>query len=386
VSWQSAYWGLVPLALTTMTQPSGQVLGFPSKYQVYLSSSPVICAADGIFILLKMCAYVLVAGDNPRTAASRILRDRFKDTASDEATSPVIEQCFTGLARNTPFRWFLFVFGALPQAIKLAALRGVPMTQAIGFCYLASFAVIELTVCIANFCKGDTPPVSPASEFVDTVFRNLRPFVSAGVIGYHFLLAPAVCLLCFFIVYAADLLFNPMGELVSALCRSKWHEAGIVFLFSLCEVIVSFISYLLLSRVFTLLKRKGISSSSPFPDEFPLLFWLIACTIPFFFVCNYGIYLTSDGFNSSRCAIILATLIPFLFISSLPILLPIATSYLYFAIFPSQDNMPLDDCLIRPRFLMMSILLMDFFIPFLWYAMIYDPSGTFKPDWTNNLG
>jgi hypothetical protein len=44
VTWQTAFWTLIPLAINVMAQPSGRVCGAPSRYRTYLRSSPFFFA------------------------------------------------------------------------------------------------------------------------------------------------------------------------------------------------------------------------------------------------------------------------------------------------------------------------------------------------------
>jgi len=62
VSWQSAFWALVPITLNTMTQPSGMILDgmildMPSRYGFFLRSSPIICFLDTIYVLSSLIYY-----------------------------------------------------------------------------------------------------------------------------------------------------------------------------------------------------------------------------------------------------------------------------------------------------------------------------------------
>ena len=43
VTWHVAFWALLALALNSMAQPAGRICGHPSRYRIYLASSPIIC-------------------------------------------------------------------------------------------------------------------------------------------------------------------------------------------------------------------------------------------------------------------------------------------------------------------------------------------------------
>lgn len=137
VSWQSAFWSLPPLALNTMMQPSGRVCGFHPSLRTYLRSSPIVCAVDAILILLRLAIYIC-RGDAPSVAAQRV-----RTVRSQGAEHMPLAGGLQELEQMPFLRIFWFVFGTLSQLVKLAALRGVPWTQVWGGIYVGSFLVVE---------------------------------------------------------------------------------------------------------------------------------------------------------------------------------------------------------------------------------------------------
>ncbi|KAH8650393.1 hypothetical protein BGZ60DRAFT_196354 [Tricladium varicosporioides] len=139
MSWQSAIWILIPLALSAMTQPSGNFCTFPGRLQTYLRASPFVCASDTLAIILQIIKN-MVNGMRLRHAIRATLIPRF--VGPDEQSSTA--QSLQPLEQLTFMRWILFILGTLPQAIKLCSLRGAPWTFAWGLMYLVSFLVMEL--------------------------------------------------------------------------------------------------------------------------------------------------------------------------------------------------------------------------------------------------
>ena len=139
VSWQSAFWSLVPIALNSMTQPSGMVFGFPSKYGFALRSSPIVCGFEALYtvVIFVLNAFFL---NNPKASALKIAKWRFRDTPGNE------EGSLQKLQENTIFRIAIFLLGALPQIIKLCGLQGLLWTKVWGLMFLGSFLVLELLV------------------------------------------------------------------------------------------------------------------------------------------------------------------------------------------------------------------------------------------------
>ena len=141
VSWQTAFWSLVPLALNVMTQPSGRVCGWKGASRFYLRCSPVICAADWVAMSVRYLVYLVKARSNQQ-ALRMTLDARFRDL-DDDASS---DEGFQALEKLTFVRWMLFILGTLPQAIKLVFLKGVPWTQAWGVMFLVPFVTLEIMI------------------------------------------------------------------------------------------------------------------------------------------------------------------------------------------------------------------------------------------------
>jgi hypothetical protein len=122
-----------------MTQPSGRVLGSPSRYRTYLRSSPIFCALDALSFLLKLLFSPFLPGASVSVAISQIIRQRYSD-AEDEAEG------IQSLEKMVILRWVFFLIGTLGPAVKMAAMGGIPWTKAWGMMYLGSFLVFEVMI------------------------------------------------------------------------------------------------------------------------------------------------------------------------------------------------------------------------------------------------
>ena len=143
LSWPSACWALIAIGINTMCQPFGRVLGLPHQHSFALRSSPIICIVDSFAMLLQF----VCRGIQRRSAFEGVnltVQARFAGVQVDKDGS------FAALRKNTVFRVLLFLLGAFPQAIKLYAVRGVPWTQALATVYLASFMLSETAAVIAR--------------------------------------------------------------------------------------------------------------------------------------------------------------------------------------------------------------------------------------------
>ncbi|KAL4896499.1 hypothetical protein BDV59DRAFT_170798 [Aspergillus ambiguus] len=169
VSWQSAFWALVPLALVTMLQPSGRVCSFHPRLRTYLRGSPFVCAADGLAILFRFAIY-WVSGRSSCLAAQMTLSIRFSatDNAEDELSETV-----RGLEKLTIVRWLGFFIGSLSQALKLTAMQGIPWTKSWGYCYLTSFVIIEVLSLLAPFVED-----LPTAELQPVISEEIQRLLS----------------------------------------------------------------------------------------------------------------------------------------------------------------------------------------------------------------
>lgn len=139
VSWQTCFWILVTFGLNTMFQPCGRVCGAKIRYSTYLRSSPFVCMADVISLLVKLYTF-LRSGMPIRTCIHYIIVERFEVNGSLEEMEKA--------KRTAWIRWLFFVLVLLPQAIQLACYRSTPWTQIFGFSFVSSWLVVEILVLI----------------------------------------------------------------------------------------------------------------------------------------------------------------------------------------------------------------------------------------------
>jgi hypothetical protein len=115
------------------------VFGIPSKYSFVLRSSPIVCGCNAFYTAV-LFLYNSVVLKNPKAAARRVAKGRFRDTLDDE------EGSLHSLQRNTIFRVAVFLLGALPQVLKLCAVEGLLWTKIWGLMFLSAFLVLEFLV------------------------------------------------------------------------------------------------------------------------------------------------------------------------------------------------------------------------------------------------
>jgi len=170
VTWHVLFWLLTSLAINSMAQPHTKLYGSSRRYRLYLSSSPIICAADAVSFIVCIASTMLYLRTSPKKA-SQLVNLLKSDGLSTEKPAEDPQN-------HTWPRWLFFIMGTLPAAIKLGSFTGVPWTQAFGMMFVASFTTIELFTLLSR-SAGDTASVPAilgfsAFEWEEAHHENLR--------------------------------------------------------------------------------------------------------------------------------------------------------------------------------------------------------------------
>lgn len=330
VSWQSAFWALLPIALNSMTQPTGKVLGTPSKYSFYFNSSPIICLANALEIIVsKLCwrAWTLESLD---AAASLTAKELFEDVKSQERPSGLVQLQEIKVVRLT-----VFVLGAIPQIIKLYAMSGVVGTQLCASMYLGSFLFIEATMRWLDGYRTDTRGQNDLAEYACDSANILEVFILSFSQSTAILLilttGPSVPLYLILWIFPLGL---GMVFLISVLVYK-----GVLRLlpFSRPSEGLKVLGLLLLEEIVIMLLIVP-TLYGLFGDDYPIGPALIyPCVIALWFM-RRAVHYSTDGLFQMTSSFALVFM-------SLQLLAGIQ-----------------------------------------WYTHIYDSNGTYKPAWTNQLG
>ncbi len=135
VSWQSAYWALVPLAVNAMVQPSGRICSFDPRYRFYLRSSPLVCSADLAGFAVRTATY---SWEYRSFQLGLFKAVRVKDIRQED--EPIRVQA---LEKIPPLRFVIFVLAAA-QAVKLFRCSGIPWTITFASFYFIPYAIYEI--------------------------------------------------------------------------------------------------------------------------------------------------------------------------------------------------------------------------------------------------
>jgi len=141
VSALSAIWAIAALSLNTAYQPAGRILEYAPTHSRALRTSPVVCLADSIVIIISFLN-LLFQGHGLRQNARVVLYLRSHPVGTDPKTE----------AKVGPlgFRGQVLFLAALPQMVKVSALQGVPWIQASCLTYSLAFLTVELLKLLAG--------------------------------------------------------------------------------------------------------------------------------------------------------------------------------------------------------------------------------------------
>ncbi|KAK8022687.1 hypothetical protein PG993_013454 [Apiospora rasikravindrae] len=142
LSWQSAFWAVVAIALCAATEPSGSILGMPREWGFALKCSPVMCLFNALEALL--CIRIERHGSRWRLM---VRFAKYTDASLPRRQETTADQHATGrLDANAAVRLVSFILGPLLQAVKLFACSGILYTKLLAGCYLLSFLCDELAL------------------------------------------------------------------------------------------------------------------------------------------------------------------------------------------------------------------------------------------------
>lgn len=176
LSRQAAFWALVPIALNTMTQPTGRILDLPSSFNFVARSSPFICLFS-TFYSLGQVTFWGWREQSLKKGLQTFANTRFKDVEEPAAGT------FESLRKNTVFRILLFGLGALPQIIKLYASSGILILKIVCGMYLISFAVDELLLAMSSRPEKEPPSEEPSEHLQLLIWQRIGLKVSIGLVS-----------------------------------------------------------------------------------------------------------------------------------------------------------------------------------------------------------
>ncbi|KAF2680492.1 hypothetical protein K458DRAFT_91953 [Lentithecium fluviatile CBS 122367] len=347
VSWQSAFWGLLPLALNSMLQPAGSIAYFSLTRSFILRISPIICAADAISSLCLIACYMSIPGVSLGYAAKAWLLQRSANPRMPLEASPTL-------------RLIAFILGTFSQSMKLFSCKGIPWTQAWAYLYVGSFVAMEVATLVArsigdvefqnsaprellNCCTNPVPP-----RFVRTV-REI-PITLARCSHVVF------ALWALFILIRLPATSKELGQYdqLASWPNLPWWRWLLVIPGFVYVIFVFIIAFVVMFASYPILALGGPN----YTDRF--LFWA------------YDEHIVDGA----------AFIVSILTLWVTVFLMAILVNYLKRQRLEHQHRPALKDEDSDIAF----YLIITPVVTLLWYAERYNPAETLKPEWTNNLG
>jgi hypothetical protein len=166
VSWQSAFFAIVTVALSVLLQNAGAVLCNDQDLlrRICLRSSPVLCLLDTTFCVAKFM-WILVLGCSPGAAVRHAWHDRFGNPES---------RAGSGIDLLWRFSMIAFVLGQMLQSVKIFACENIPLTQFLTAVYFIAFVVPEVFRALAGEAPEAEYASTPAVTQVKVRFELLQ--------------------------------------------------------------------------------------------------------------------------------------------------------------------------------------------------------------------
>ena len=144
------------------------------RYSTYLRISPFACAADAASMFLKLvcCSYTATRSGTPfRGDVYQYMEQRLESIGGAEELDRVKKTAW--------MRWLCFLLGPLPQAVRLASFRGISWLQVIGFSFVSSWLLVEISALVSA-----KTPQEPLVEWPrDPVVRRPRSLQPENFVG-----------------------------------------------------------------------------------------------------------------------------------------------------------------------------------------------------------
>lgn len=321
-----------------MLQSSGKICGFPVSLSSYLRSSPIICVTDATLLIIFRFPFYCIY-DSPCIAAKKVLMARDAEVSlSGWRSFQFLDN--TPIPRLVGFSLATLAF--LSQFIKLAFVTGAHWTLAWACFYVVDFVVVGLMTFLAQWA-WDTPQLDKDSQSEKLLFISEHIWGGVAVILQLYVTTYAD----FLKIYPGD---APLRHVVAyRVFRLAGHFTA-VYIYIIGNVI----------------------GSSDLSDGQARKVFL--SLLAMFFILT-GVEWSKPQYTQLY------------FLASL-----LSSSFAWLLRFSPQTRDSVLGCEEEKReYWHWNVFAFDLFCRVLllgtyWYVQHYDPAGTYKPNWTNNLG
>jgi hypothetical protein len=368
VSWQSAFWGLVPIALNSMVQPSGKVCDSPAAIGHLLRVSPAMCFLDAVTVLVRTVVYTITTR-SLSAANRRILIQRY--TADDDNAGSV-----QNFKENTVTRWVAIAL-SIPQIVKLFAFQGTPLTQTCAAMFLGSFVLVELLVVIP---KALTTKPFEAGEETNGAGADSLPYLTV---------AASACLVLYAVARALVAILEPYYVTLDTL-----QCTGLTIFVCGCTAFVPSGLYShILRRRNPVPDRAVANPANPTPSEAPtakprgrilalenFLLLLITAVPVVYFLLTF--FLSPERIDQEPLNASASNVVALVMIAIWALLCLLWASATFKAVrFRGRESARRVEIILSWYFWTLHLV-----AAVLCYRYVYDSKGTVKPAWTEILG
>ncbi|PVH89500.1 hypothetical protein DL98DRAFT_102290 [Cadophora sp. DSE1049] len=403
VPWQTIFWTLVPLAISSMSQPGGRICGLPSRYRTYLRCSPLLCAADTLSIVINLTVLYFYQKQYFSEAVAITLQARLNNDTEEESTEmDVMDESnniegVQSLENMTWLRWLWFVLGTLPPAIKLLAMGGIPWEQAWGLMFLTSWTVNEGLMIFASVYQSfftisntgriswpgyEQARLSPSFAVVWNVLAKINISLAIIALTVHTVVLNGALR----VVYRTwKLPQTPQAKLHTLPNGQQYPTTTSASYVSVISI--AMVAYVSLSIAFSRRMRLQVTSIFflLFFTTFLMLFNTSTNTVMFaWHVLNAGSY--GDNLRSSVYVYLSSTTLMLAFLLFIQCFgqrfKAVGCNLLITYSDEAEDGMKVDvvACFALVFFLVTILACL------LWYGFVYDSTGTSSPTWTGIFG
>jgi hypothetical protein len=390
LAWQSAFWALIPLALNSMLQPAGRISEYNATISFFLRISPIICIVDAVSSVALIISYMAHDGVGFRIATRAWADLRFRPDEGEsmsESASPSRQGEVETIEASPLVRLIVFII-TVTQSVKLFACTGIPWTHAWAYMFLGSFVLLEVCLRVGYTLDNDTFRRNAPAELIERCSNPPRGWRTWMVIDFmlkrsasiQIVLTMGSLMLLVPVPFQFDLL---AGWLQTILVLLPWYFPAFPWHFLTFIVNTPLILFYVISLPFG--KANSVVSNLMFQwlrlissGQWVERFWWLLMNLV---LVSALVFLTTVCSNlriSDQTRRVLRFVVSLIF-GPRPrqrVTDPhtaIQESLVSF----SSDYQP---------YLVFWLPLLTFLATLLSYAMRYDPNGTFRPGWTDNLG
>lgn len=397
-------------------QPYGRILDFPNNQAMLLRSSPVLCVFDCACTVIDVIWWWVKKRGRwtVRQAARRALRRRFREENTNESmfqapanrftaeemgtedsvddmedgrgllsrqasglttNSTISARMFSALRIHPWIRLFFFIFGVLPQIVKLYGLSGVPWSKVLGVMYMTPLLLLELVIVVAKQAEP-TPSRSQSTHLLSITERALPLHLSMTISNLATTLQACMWIWAFgSAVKLGPIILPHTWVLLLDILGLVWFYMGLPMLVYLGALFLGlFLVHIVWWKWLSCLNHyKWLRDWSYRLSMVGMYLILMYLFVSYGVVIN-DIYPKCNDYI--RATTLLALWMVFLW-GLIPLSVFLLEKYITLSSVLLLESIPVFGT---------SVFVTNLVVALIYYTNSWDPTGTFRPSWTEYLG